>query len=413
MAVLTQARAFRAVAQSKLDFSAVQDKRAHRSNKQQKIGGILNLLVAAFTCGKMKLRSIEDFSADISEKNRRHLGLTTRVSDTTQFEMLKRTPPKGFLQTLQQQIRRGIKSKAITNDLFAGGVVSYDGKGAGSGLGEAPHKLCKSSVCDKNGTLFWHVFALRASLTSSSARPCVNQEIIRSKKGEATTFPLMFKRDVKKFPRLFRYVTGDAGLASKSNAEIVLKHNKHYIWQIKGNFSRLYPMASELLAKTPVESETSEVYQGAIVTRQLRRIAMPADVQFPGATQFVGVRSIRTDKSGVIESEDRVFITSIPINELSPARLLKLVRLHWGIENNCNWTADMIFDEDSSRPCNLENGPVVIPWLIILAYNIVAVFRAHLPRKDNLPERWERARELIYQAFLVLASEKAQAVSRD
>jgi len=221
----------------------------------------------------------------------------------------------------------------------------------------------------------------------------------------------MFERDVKQFPRLFRYVTGDAGLASHSNAAKVLEHKKMYLWQIKGNFSKLYPLASKLLSASPLEAQTSEAYQGSTVTRQLRRITVPENVKFAGATQFVGVRSIRTDKSGTTITEDRVFITSIPKDELSPKRLLKLVRLHWGIENNCNWTVDMIFEEDSRRPCNLENGPIVITWLLLFAYNLVAIFRAHLPLKDRLPERWERARELIYQAFLSFRNERPQAVS--
>ena len=61
---------------------------------------------------------------------------------------------------------------------------------------------------------------------------------------------------------------------------------------------------------------------------------------------------------------------------------------------------------------NQGYGPIVVTWLLLLAYNIVSVFRAHLPLKDRRPERWERARELIYQAFLGLGIERGrQAVT--
>ena len=39
-------------------------------------------------------------------------------------------------------------------------------------------------------------------------------------------------------------------------------------------------------------------------------------------------------------------------------------------------------------------------WLRLLAYNVVAVFRAHLPKRDGHTEAWERSRELIHQVWL-------------
>ena len=145
------------------------------------------------------------------------------------------------------QVRRGIDSKAITNDRFGGGVVSYDGKGAGSGLGDAPNPICRRSTCDADGTPFWDLYTLRACLTSSSAQPVLSQTFIPNKRGEATTFPERLARDVKNFPRLFRYVTTDAGMASRSNAEVVMRHQKMYVFQIKGNFAHLSLLQNDLM----------------------------------------------------------------------------------------------------------------------------------------------------------------------
>lgn len=410
MSTLTSKRALRVVARTKLSFDEVQDCRAYRGSQQQTLPAIMRLMIAGLACGKMVLRAIEDLSTDINLRIARQIGLKGRVSDTTQYELLSRTPPEGFRKTLWGQIRKDIDSKAITNNLFTQGVISYDGKGGGSGLGEPPNELCRRSVCDAKGTIFWDVFVLRGCLTSSSARPCIDQEIIPEKKGEATTFPIMLERDVKRFPRLFRYVTGDAGLASRTNAQKTLELNKVYFFQIKGNFSRVFPLANGLLSMSPVVAETNERAQGLHVCRQLRRIEIPPEVSFPGATQFVGVRQIRTKDDGTIETEDRVFITAIPLDELSADKLLLLVRLHWGIENGANWTCDVIFEEDTRRPCNQENGPLVAIWLMAIAYNIVAVFRSHLPLKDRRPERWERTRELIYQALLGLGCSEEKLI---
>ena len=148
------------------------------------------------------------------------------------------------------------------------------------------------------------------------------------------------------------------------------------------------------------------MWQGAQVYRELRRVNVPSEVTFPGAKQLIGDNQNRIEDDGTVEAEDRVFITAVPWEELSANELLNLVRLHWVIENGCNWTADVILDEDSRRPCNQGYGPIVVSWLLMLAYNLVSVFRAHLPLKDHRPERWERAREMTYQAFLGLPIER-------
>lgn len=398
MALLTASRAARVVGRARLDFGFVQDPRAYSGKKIVPLPPLMRLMVTGFGTGKMVLRSIEDLSADMPSTTRKSLGIPGRVSDTPLWGLLKRTNPEGFRETLFQSVRRDLDSKAVTNDLFPGGVVAYDGKGAGSGWGEAPNAQCRTRTAD--GEAYWDVFALRACLVSSSAAPVIDQELIPNKKGEPTTFPRIFERDVERFPRLFRYVTGDAGLASASNAQLVIVRGKLYLWQIKGNFSVLYPLALDLLENSPILASTTDRFQGKEVRREIRRVAFPDDETFPGATQLIAVRQIRTSEDGTQECEDRIYVSSIPWRELSPKRLLQMVRLHWKIENGANWTADVILEEDSRRPCNKGFGPNVVSWLLVLAYNLIAVFRAHLPKKDRLPQRWERVREVFYQAVL-------------
>jgi len=411
MPVLTEARAVRVLGRCGLDFGPVSDPR-RQSGLGFSLDGLLRLHVAAFACGKHTLRAIESFADDLTTKASRALGLTRPPADTTLYDLDSRLKPDGFREVLWQQVRTDLDSKAVINDLFAGGVATFDGKGCGSGMGEAPNDVCRTSVCDAAGTRCWDVFALRTVLTSSSARPALDQELIDGKHGEATTFGPMLLRIAGRFPALFRYITTDAGLASAHNAEIVLLLNKVYVFAIKGNFKRLFPLAQEMLRDAEVVASTLERAQGCLVQRELRRVRVPADEKFPGATQFWGVRQTRTTDDGAVTTEDRVFITNAPWDELSPERILKLVRLHWGIENNANWTADMVFVEDTQCPCRAGNGVLVLSWLRLLAYNVVAVFRAHLPHSDGCPAAWERSRELIYQAWLYLGRCLAHAATR-
>ena len=64
----------------------------------------------------------------------------------------------------------------------------------------------------------------------------------------------------------------------------------------------------------------------------------------------------------------------------------------------------MVLAEDTKSPCNGGEGILVMSWLRVLAYNLVSVFRSHLPRKDRRAESWKRACEMIYQAFFLFES---------
>lgn len=403
MPKLTEARISRQLGRSRLDFSAVVDPRAPRG-RSQSLAGLLRLAVCALATQRRTLRGIEAVSEDLSPRARRQLGLRRRVSDTTLYELLATLRPDGLAQTLHTQLRSDLGSKAIGNDVFAGGVMSYDGKGCGSGLGSAGSPGCRQSVCDAQGTPYWDVFALRSCLVSSSARPCMNQVLIGSKAGEATMFRPLLSQDVTRYPKLFRYVTGDAGLACADNARLVDQLGKRYLFQIKGNFGKQYPQAQTLLASATVLAETTERAGGRTVIRQLRQVVAPARITLPAATQIIGVRQLRIANDGTTETEDRVFVSSIAPDELTPARLLALVRLHWQIENGPNWTADVILHEDSHCPCTRGFGPAVLSWLTMLAYNLVAVFRAHLSDSDRHRVPWQRVLDFGYQLLLIDAA---------
>ncbi len=53
------------------------------------------------------------------------------------------------------------------------------------------------------------------------------------------------------------------------------------------------------------------------------------------------------------------------------------MRMHWGIENGCHWTMDVVLGEDDSQPCQASRASIeTVSWLRIIGYNAVSALAA-------------------------------------
>jgi predicted transposase YbfD/YdcC len=52
------------------------------------------------------------------------------------------------------------------------------------------------------------------------------------------------------------------------------------------------------------------------------------------------------EKNGVVQNQTRFYLSSLTADA---AISNKLIRNHWGIENNLHWMLDVVFSEDQSR----------------------------------------------------------------
>lgn len=410
--VVTEAQARRAVRRADLEWAPdVKDPRAEKGQRHAH-HGMLSLLVAAFACGHMRLRSVENLSSDLGRGARRRLDIPHRISDTALYQLLSRQEVIGFRETVWKQIREFIDQKVIENNLFELGVLSVDGKCCWKST-STQVEGAKTSIDPTTGVVTSSFTALRGVLTSSSVRPCLDMELIAEKSGEAPAFRQLLPRACQNFGGQFRIVTGDAGLTCRENALAVVEQGKHYLFGLKGNQPRLHQLAEDAFigCPGPARAHTSDRRNGSTLFRELHIVNVEGvpEVNFPDAVELWCVKQATvpdgSTRSGT--TEVRYFVSSMPSSLLTPTQKLALVRLHWGIENGHNWTMDVALAEDDVRPCQANRDSIeVVAWLRVLAYNLLAAWRVRGSTKDQQPLMWARAMELLRDAFLIARSEQ-------
>ncbi len=106
--------------------------------------------------------------------------------------------------------------------------------------------------------------------------------------------------------------------------------------------SRLFPPQHITLDKGHGRLETREIWTSTDLNDYLT---------FPAVGQVFCVRRTTAHLDGTPMRDDEVVygITSLRPTEASPARLLALLRGHWGIENRLHWVRDVTYDEDRSQ----------------------------------------------------------------
>ena len=414
---ITGAQARRALRHADIPWDAEVDDPRESAWVVHNHQGILGGLAAAFAVGRRNLRQAEDFLADLGLGARRALGLGRESPcDTTLYRLLAEQSSAGFEETVFTQVKDFIAAKVVKNDRLKLGVMSFDGKGTWSRADGPKVEGARQSSYDTDGSSLQTFGALRAVLTSSSVCPCVGQRSIGSKEGEATAFRELLPRVCDELGGQFRIVTGDAGLCARENAALVSELGRWYVFGLKGNQPHLYGLACEhrhYSVGKPL-ARTVEKYRGHTIERELyaRDVAGDPEADIEDARQLWYVCQATYDRRGeCIAAEQRYFVTSIPAGTLSRDQELALVRMHWGIENSCHWTMDVMLGEDDSQPCQASRASIeTVSWLRIIGYNAVSAWRQQSPPRDRKPVAWARAMETLRDALLFAQVDHHEAI---
>jgi predicted transposase YbfD/YdcC len=171
--------------------------------------------------------------------------------------------------------------------------------------------------------------------------------------------------EITAIPELLRLVdiqgaiiTIDAMGTQKAIAEQIIDREADYVLALKGNQETLYQAVIHEIAKQ-MENHfedakarrhtTTETGHGRIETRSYLHMPVPKDLEQQElweGLKSIGMATLVCVRNGKETTETRYYISSL---EVGVKRFAHAVRSHWGIENGCHWSLDIIYREDQSR----------------------------------------------------------------
>ncbi len=271
--------------------------------------------------------------------------------------------------------------------------------------------------------VYWRLGVLRAVLVSAPSRPALGQwpmEPVQTDEtdpdelkhtGEITNLPPFVTWLREQYGDVTSNFTLDAGLWSKALFLSMDAQGLGIFAGLKNNKPDLFAEVERVLTierrrQSPLaETDWEPCPAGRIRRRLWRSTALQGWNGWTHLRQVLVVEQTTDRRDGTLHTEFRYFVTNATTGMLWPQQLLRLVRQHWGIENDCNWTFDTQFGEDSGAWCTQNRAMLVLGVLRMIAYNLLQQLRkSHVlvrrPHSASTPRPWRDLFEHIHQCLL-------------
>lgn len=381
-------------------------------------------IVLAFLCGmiagRLSLREAEKLSAELG-LGRRGQG----VSDGAMTNLASISGEHDYDSLLVQTVRDSGARGGFTHPGFSQHWMAIDGK----------YSILKhycgglAQLFIQNGKAWWRIGMLRAVLITSPARLALGQRVMgpadspemdpekAKHTGEITNLPAFVAWLRKQYGDLASNFTLDAGLWSKKLFLQMDEQGLGVFCGLKNNKPELFAEVGRLIRiEQSRHGPNASTGWQRCKKGQIRRDMWRATDKLEGwdgwkhVRQVILVRQTTRDRDGNETVEDRYFVTNVTTGYLTPKQILLLVRQHWAIENDCNWTFDMVFGEDNGAWCTQNMALLVLGVLRMIAYNLLQHLRkSHIavPKAngETSPRPWGEVRELVLRVLWRLGSE--------
>jgi predicted transposase YbfD/YdcC len=171
-----------------------------------------------------------------------------------------------------------------------------------------------------------------------------------------------------------KVVMGDALHTQREASKQVHRSGGNYIWYTKGNQSRMEedirlwfepepePLPGQ--GRLPKDFESAQSVNKRHGRIEVRKITVSSQLKdffdWPFLEQVFMLERKTTDiKSGVTQKRVIYGFTSLSREEVTPKKLLALIRSYWGIENGLHYRRDVTLQEDRTRITDRNAGQVM------------------------------------------------------
>lgn len=404
---------------------------------------ILTALIAGMVSKAGSLRDTEKRTDQIAAKQGPWLGLQGRIPDNTLGAVLPRVDREELIGRLHDAVKAEQRRGNLKPTVLKQGTVAIDGKHTAT---LHWHDLCRVLELDKatatpeevknllgkafpaaqlhlpdDGQPYALVRVHNVTLISSDAAVCVHQRAIPASTNEIGALPeLLHTLDAAYgHTALFGRVTTDAGNTSLEAAGQIIGYGWQYFSQIKANNGDPHAEAERVLGLLSDDRATAtygDKQQGKVVTYSVWRRDLLGSgwLKWTHARQLIRVKRVVEDpETGEQRIGNRYYVSSETPQELSAMTCLKISRMHWPVENETHWTADVELIEDRRRHAwsRHPHGLLIVAILRMIAQNILAVAR-QLSRLGHTRERpsW---RDVAQHFLLVLCDSIRQTEAFD
>lgn len=366
------------------DFSLMSDPRCARG-KRHFFEPILRILFAAMLIAIRSLRSVATFSA------RRGLS----ISYSAMYALLSRLKSDHFRQALRAQVSALYQAKALEPSGFPCHIIAIDGKSLYYGVRKL-NKFCQKTTHEKTGKTCYHLRIQRAVLVSSPLKTILDQRPIPAHQSEMSAFADFIAELKTAYRWLFAkpLISADAGMVSFVNAKLLNDSGFGFVLALKNNQPELLATAKTALSQEKAEFVSDwELYKGHKRRVKLFRTfelqgwptcehdwdflrqvwLVQTEVQMPKGRSKPGRRKNGAKKlyhpTKIVE--ERYFLSNVLVNYLKPAQSVAVVRGHWGVENDANWTCDVIYYEDESPWCRKGEALLTLSLMRAMSINML------------------------------------------
>lgn len=384
------------------DFNRFVADPRQKKGRRWKFEALMQPLLFGFLTNRSSLRNVETMT---------EIGAPQRVPDSTLYDLVGKFEDRDVasLRTqLHAQIKSDWRSKSLESIGLPCAVAAIDNKTLWSGAPEAAKDPEVQLVHPKDRPAYATLRAVRTVLISAASKPAIDQVVIPARTNESGIFPEVLTVLESNYGTIIEVYSMDAGFCSEANARRVAEAEKGYIFGLKGNQPELLREAERLLSsqRVPEISTEWEPYQGDLIRYHLYRTGeMEGYLDWSHLKQVWRVeKETLPGQTGERELENHYYVTNLHWGRFNPRQILLAVRSHWGIENHCNWTMDVIWDEDTKVWCGQGLGIRVLGLLRLMAYNLLShLRRRYLRRREEGMATKRRWKEWCDTMLLVIA----------